>query len=131
VAKDTDKSDGLPVWADFEAGPTLDFDGLGYACNKSNAGIEIAAGQAYFRLSEGDDNRDYNGDGQLNDQVLFRNPLTRCAPLAIATASAIVGPVIITDRVSGAAFLSDEAMAGADFNNDGDTNDVVVRYFLF
>lgn len=131
VVKDNDEIDGLPVWADFEGGPTLDFDGMGYAVHKTNAGIEIAAGFAWFRVSEADDNRDYNGDGQANDVVLFRNPLTSCNPAPFGTASLISGPVLITDRVAGAAFFADEAMASVDFNADGDTGDVVVRYFRF
>ncbi|HEX6885370.1 MAG TPA: hypothetical protein VF530_18490 [Planctomycetota bacterium] len=131
VVKDNDEADGLPVWADFESGPILDFDGMGYAVHKTNAGIEIAAGFAWFRVSEADDNRDYNGDGQANDVVLFRNPLASCSPAAFGTASLVSGPVLITDRVAGGAFFSDEALAGVDFNDDGDTGDVVVRYFRF
>ena len=131
VAKDADKTDGLPVWADFETGPTLDFDGVGYAIDKINAGIEIAGAFAFFRLSEVDDNRDYNNDGVANDVVLMRNPLTTCGPVPMATSSAVASQVIITDRDRGAAFLSSETQAGVDFNDDGDTNDLVVRYFLF
>jgi hypothetical protein len=131
VVKDTDKTDGLPVWADFEAGPTLDFDGMGYAVDLANAGLEIAGAHAFFRVSESADARDYNGDGQTNDLVLFRNPLTTCGPVPMATSSAIVGPVVTTDRASAAAFLSSESQAGVDFNQDGDTGDVVVRYFRF
>jgi hypothetical protein len=131
VVKDSDKSDGLPVWCDFESGPTLDFDGMGYAVDKANAGIEIAAGFAFFRVSENNDNTDYNGDGQKNDVVVFRNPLTSCDPVPMATASALTGQVIVTDRIAGAGFLSDESQAGLDFNGDGDTTDLVVRYFQF
>jgi hypothetical protein len=131
VLKDSDKTDGLPVWADFEGGPTLDFDGVGYAVHQTNAGIEIAAGFVFFRVSEADDARDYNGDNQMNDVVLFRNPLTSCNPAPLGTASLVPGPVLITDRVAGGAFFTDEAMAGVDLNADGDMGDVVLRYFRF
>jgi len=129
--KDADKTDALPVWADFETGPTLDFDGLGYAVDPANAGIVIAGGFAFFRVSEADDSRDYNNDGVANDFVLMRNPLTQCSPVAMATSSSVAGPVIVTDGSRGAAFLSSEFQAGIDFNGDGDSNDLVVRYFLF
>jgi len=129
TAKDSDKTDGLPVWADFESGPTLDFDGMGYAADKGNAGIQIAGNFAFFRVSETDDNRDYNADGQINDVVLFRNPLTTCGPVPMATSSLVAGQAIVTDGTVGAAFLSSESQAGEDFNGDGDETDLVVRYF--
>lgn len=131
VAKDSDKTDGLPVWADFESGPTLDFDGMGYAVDLANAGIELAGGYAFFRVSEAADNRDYNADGDKLDVVLFRNPLTTCGPVPMATSSLVAGQAITTDSLRGAAFLSSESQAGVDFNEDGDTGDLVVRYFRF
>ncbi|MSR61437.1 MAG: hypothetical protein EXS08_03170 [Planctomycetes bacterium] len=131
VAKDADKTDGLPVWADFESGPTLDFDGMGYAVDQGNAGIVLAQGFAFFRVSEADDNRDYNADGVKNDVVLFRNPLTTCGPVPMATSSLTPGQVITTDDLSAAAFLSSETQAGIDFNGDGDTGDLVTRWFRF
>lgn len=129
VAKDSDKTDGLPVWADFESGPTLDFDGMGYAVDKANAGIELVDNFAFFRVSESDDNRDYNADGQINDIVLFRNPLTTCGPVPMATSSLVAGQAIETDGVRGAAFLSSETQADVDFNGDGDKTDLVARWF--
>jgi len=131
VNKDTDETDGLPVWADFESGPTLDFDGVGYAVDLANPGIQLASGFVFFRVSEAADNRDYNNDGQLNDVVLFRNPLTTCGPVPMATSSLVAGLAITTDGVSSAAFLSSESQAGLDFNGDGDLGDLVVRYFRF
>lgn len=129
VQKDTDKTDGLPVWADFESGPTLDFDGMGYAVDKANAGITIVDNFAFFRVSESDDNRDYNADGQINDIVLFRNPLNTCGPVPMATSSLVAGQAIVTDGTRGAAFLSSESQADVDFNGDGDKTDLVARWF--
>lgn len=131
VQKDPDKIDALPVWADFESGPVLDWDGVGYAVDPDDAGIVIAGGFAFFRVNELDDNRDYNADGDENDLVLFRNPLTTCGPVPMATSSLIGGEAITTDGERGAAFLSSESQAGVDFDGDGDTTDLVVRYFLF
>ena len=132
--KDLDDLDSLPIWADLPViggvGAVLDFDGVGYAIDASDMGMVIARNFAFFRVDEAADNRDYNNDGVLNDFVLFRNPLTACGPVPMATSSNIDGPVIITDGVRGAAFLSSEAQAGLDFNGDGDTNDLVVRHFL-
>ena len=132
--KDADSLDSIPVWADFPGvpgfGSVLDFDGIGYAIDASDAGIVIARGFAFFRVDEAADNRDYNNDGVANDFVLFRNPLSACAPVSMATSSNIDGPSIITDGLRGAAFLSSEAQAGIDFNGDGDTQDLVIRFFL-
>jgi hypothetical protein len=131
VAKDMDKTDALPVWADFESGPTLDWDGVGYAVDPANAGIVIAAGFVFFRVSEAQDERDYNDDGDELDVVLFRNPLTTCGPIPMATSTTLASPVLATDGVNGAAFLSSESQAGLDFNGDGDLGDLVPRYFRF
>lgn len=131
VVKDADAVDSLPVWADFEAGPTLDFDGLGYAIDEDNAGIVVARSVVFFRVDEAADNRDYNNDGMANDFVLMRNPVFSCGPFAMATASDVAGPVIVTDASRGGVFLSSEFDAGLDFNGDGDMSDLVPRYFLF
>ncbi|MCZ6597220.1 MAG: hypothetical protein O7B99_06265, partial [Planctomycetota bacterium] len=128
---DGDMIDVLPVWADFAAGPTLDFDGQGYALVPNNAGIVQARSLAFYRVSEAADGIDYNNDGDMNDPILFRNPLTLCSTTAMATSSGLIGPVIVTDeRELGAAFFADEAAAGKDLNDDGDVFDVVARYFL-
>jgi hypothetical protein len=132
--KDTDSLDSLPVWADLPSVPgygrVLDFDGVGYAIDAADAGLVVARGFAFFRVNEAADSRDYNNDGVANDFVLFRNPLTACTPVPMATSSNIDGPVIFTDGVRGAAFLSSELQAGLDFNGDGDQDDLVIRYFL-
>ena len=131
--KDADAADSLPIWADFESGPVLDFDGQGYAIVESDPGLVQARGFAFYRVSETADNFDYNQDGDLNDAILFRNPQTQCATVAMATASLLAGdnPVIVTDGVNGAVFLASEFAADLDFNGDGDLNDLVPRYFLF
>jgi hypothetical protein len=49
----------------------------------------------------------------------------------MATSSFLPGDAISTDGAEGAAFHGSEALAGIDFNGDGDTADLVVRYFVF
>jgi hypothetical protein len=133
VTKDSpeDKTDSLPVWADVENGPTLDLDGLGYAIRADNAGIVVSKGTVFFRVSEADDNTDYNGDSDKSDFILMRNPEKSCSPKAMATAHNLAEPIIVTDGVSAAAFRSSEFAAQIDFNGDSDLLDIVVRYFRF
>ena len=131
LTKDSDATDSLPIWMDFEGGPTLDFDGVGFALDADNAGIVLARGYAFFRVSEAADATDYNLDGDTGDVILMRNPTAACAPRAMATSHPQDGPVIITDGLRGAAFLCSELMAGVDLNGDGDPNDTLVRYFAF
>lgn len=134
VTKDTDATDSLPVWADFEgSGPTFDFDGQGYALLEADPGIVIANGWVFYRVSENADDFDYNTDGDENDVILFRNPQTSCSTVAMATASTLPGtnPVVETDGITGCVFMTSEFQAGVDLNEDGDTNDLVPRWFTF
>ena len=117
AAKDGDTTDSLPVWMDFEAGPVLDFDGVGFAVETDDAGMVVASGHVFFRVSEADDATDYNADGDKTDVILMRNPKAACAPTAMATSHGQEGPVIITDGLYGAAFLSSEFMAGVAAGN--------------
>ncbi len=129
--KDSDRTDSLPVWADFEAGPVLDFDGIGFAVDPLDAGIVIAGGHAFFRVDEAADSIDHNLDGVLDDCVLMRNPIATCAPSVLATLSSLPGPAVVTDGELGAALVASESAAGEDYNKDGDTTDLVVRFFFF
>lgn len=131
LAKDSDETDSLPVWLDFEVGPTLDFDGVGFAVDEDNTGVVVAQGFAFYRVDEAADATDYNNDLVATDFVLMRNPTTSCDPVAMATSTVVPGLVITTDGVRTAAFLSDEFQAGLDLNEDGDFVDLVVRYFQF
>ena len=131
--KDADAADSLPIWADVTGGGVLDFDGQGYALVENDPGIVLARGFAFYRVSEASDNQDYNNDGDMSDAILFRNPQTQCATVAMGTASSLggVNPVIVTDAVKGAVYLASEFQAGIDFNGDGDMNDLVPRWFVF
>ncbi|MEX1025221.1 MAG: hypothetical protein WD226_09105 [Planctomycetota bacterium] len=131
VQKDADAVDALPVWADFAAGPVLDFDGLGFAVSETAPGITMSGGFVFFRVDETADDTDWNDDGDKTDLVLFRNPLTACNPVPLATSSPGAGDSVVIDPGSGGAFITSEASAGSDLNNDGDMTDFVVRWFSF
>jgi hypothetical protein len=130
LLKDNDVTDALPTWLDFNRSKTLDFDGVGYAVDRTNAGLVIAVGTVFFRVDEAADSRDYDRDGVLDDIVLMRNPTHFCGPVPMGPVGRQQGPVIVTDGFQGALFLGDETQSGDDFNGDGDSNDLVVRYFL-
>lgn len=131
MAKDNDVTDSLPTWCDFEPGPTLDFDGVGFAVVPDNAGIVVTQPQVFFRVSEMLDNTDYDGDNTKTDVILMRNPRLTCGPRAMAVCSTISGPVVFTDGRRGAAFYASEFQSSRDLNDDGDMNDTVLRYFTF
>jgi hypothetical protein len=134
--RDADVTDALPIFTDFENnGSVLDFDGVGFAVFPTNPGIVIARGSGFFRVSEQQDNRNYNGstgDTDMADAILIRNSTSTCGPAVMGTASGLVGPVITTDGVRGAAFVTSESQEnGRDLNGDGDSGDLVVRWFRF
>jgi hypothetical protein len=134
LEKDTDTLDSLPVWADLESGGSiLDFDGQGYALHAIDPGITIAKGWVFYRISESADNLDYNGDTLLTSQILVRNPQLTCNTTIMATASSLPGqnPVVVTDGLTGGVFLASEFQALVDFNDDGDIDDLVPRWFRF
>jgi len=131
VVKDSDGLDSLPVWSDFE-GEKLDFDGIGYALATNNAGIVVVGGQVFFRGNENNDNRSYNDDADMADDILFRNPVASgCTAVAMSTATALDEPVVYSDGLGLVAFHCDEAQAGVDYNGDGDQLDFVLRGFRF
>jgi hypothetical protein len=132
VVKDTDGTDSLPVWSDFGSGPAFDFDGIGYALATANAGIVVARGQVFFRGNEHNDNHEYSGDGDVADDILFRNPVASgCSAVPMSVATSLDEPVLYSDGVALCAFHCDEAQAGEDLNGDGDQLDFVLRYFRF
>ena len=131
VTKDNDTTDSLPVWMDFESGPTLDFDGVGFAVEPAEIGLQVSRGWVFFRVSEAADATDYNEDGDMLDIVVMRNPTLSCQPRVLATGHSQDTPAVFTDDEVGAAFFSSEFSAGRDLNGDGDSNDTVLRHFEF
>lgn len=129
VVKDSDLVDSLPVWLDFASGPTLDFDGTGFATPTGEAGLVVSRAWVYFRVSELEDNRDWNEDGDLADVVLVRNPAISCDVEVIDVCTSGPGPAVLARELTagGAAFLS----TGVDFDGDGNPNELVVRHFAY
>jgi hypothetical protein len=129
-ARDGDLLDSIPVFARFDPADDLDFPGPAIAVDADNAGVVVANGTALFRVDEAADNFDWNDDGDKTDRVLFRSDVASSgATFFIGTLNNLTRPAVVADPLNvGAAFLADEAAAGADLNLDGDQNDFVVRF---
>lgn len=134
--EDTDTNDSVPTFAQF-SGNTLTFPGVAIAVEGDNGGIIVARGFGFYRVSEAEDSRDWNADGDETDFVLFRTSLTQGTSQqmgALNNATQLAVRFNTRENPSIGAFLASEALQGAggtDFNNDGDTLDLVVRYFNF
>jgi hypothetical protein len=127
---DDDKTDSLATFARFQSALDLDFPGPTVATMPANAGIVIANNFGFFRVDEADDDRDWNGDGDQTDSLLFRtNPQTMQNTNALSILNDLPRPAVESGGTIGAAFVSNEAMAGVDFNLDGDMADLVLRWF--
>lgn len=132
---DQDKLDSVPTFAriDTSAATRLVFPGVGFAVQPTNAGIDVIRGWGFYRVSEAEDDRDWNADGDKTDHVLVATNLTTgqgvfLGPLNTLTRRAAEGQA--DGNGGAAAFLVSEAIAG-DLNADGDTSDFVVRYIRF
>ena len=131
---DPDILDGIPAYGRHSAAQDrLLFGGGDAAVKSSNAGIVVAKTTAFYRVDETEDNRDRNGDGDKGDQILMRAPVAGGAGVYLSVLNDQPIPAGIVYDVAGTtgrvAFLAFEADAKQDFNNDGDQNDYVVRYF--
>jgi hypothetical protein len=127
---DDDKTDSLPTFARFQSALDLDFPGPTVATMPANAGIVIANDFGFFRVDEADDDRDWNGDGDMTDSLLFRtNPQTMQNTNALAILNDLPRPAVESGGTIGAACIANESMAGVDFNGDGDQADLVLRWF--
>lgn len=128
---DSDETDSIPVFSRFDPIDDLDFPGPPVAGRANNAGIAISDNDvAFYRVDENADARDWNGDGDKQDLVLFRTTVSTLQN------SNFLGVLNNLQRLAvdlggtiGAAYLADEAMANTDFNQDGDTADLVLRWF--
>jgi len=129
---DADTQDELPTFVRFaSSGQELLFPGVGVALDPGNGGLVQAGGSVLFRSSEMQQEDDLNGDGDTDDLVLVRNSLFTCQPVVMGTSSAVAGPAVETDGVTGGVYLASETMANRDLNDDGVVGDLVVAYFTF
>lgn len=135
---DNDILDSIPTFAVFSTATTLTFPGVKIAVEPGNPGIADVRGLGYYRVGEAADNRDWTGDGDKNDQVVFRSSFTSGLSSINGVSNTLNRPVIEFNAEEATpacvAILSDETKqgaAGSDINNDGDRTDIVLQYFIF
>ncbi len=133
---DGDKLDAVATFAQFVpggSGSRLAFPGVPRAVQKTNAGIDVINDWAFYRVSEQEDGRDWTGDNDANDMVVFATNIVTAQTL-------LLGPLNLFPRRavesepdgSGitAAFIVSEASAG-DLNGNTNATDHLVRFFRF
>ncbi len=135
-SSDTDTTDSMPTFADMASSTTMVFPGVAIAVRADNAGIGLGKSVGFYRVSEAADNRDWNGDGDKTDYILFSTGITDGVSrnLGILNNIARQAAQFDVEAPSGLAYIVDESMAGptgADLNGDGDTLDLVVRFLHF
>ena len=137
---DGDVLDSIPTFPVFAGSPRfLSFPGVAAAVESGNAGIVVAHHFGFFRLSEAEDDHDWNSDGIRTGYVLILTNLAQGASQFIATLNSIQGRPAIEFNAEettpiGAAFITDEQYLGAggtDLNHDGTTTSLVITYFRF
>lgn len=134
-SSDGDVLDSVATFALFDNGPTeLDFPGPAVAVDEDNVGTVFADNLAFFRVDEAADNRNWNGDKDKLDHVLFRsNASNGSSAFFVSTLNDFAGPAAYVPEPGsnpvGIAFVAEEAMANRDFNKDGDKADNVLRWF--
>jgi len=134
---DGDTLDSVPTFPEKLSGSSLIFPGYAIALSAQNAGLAVANGFGFARFSEAGENVDANGDGDKNDFLLVRMPISvPGSPIKMGTANDLDLPAAVlgAGKAQVGAFLTQEAMngpAGKDLNGDGDATDLVVRYFQF
>lgn len=135
AGEDTDTLDSVPTFGQFSAG-TLTFPGVAIAVQGNNAGIAVSKNTLFYRVSEAEDSRDWNGDGDETDFVIFRTSVTQGTSFSMGTANSLSRTAIEFDQEatpSGAAFITDETKlgaAGTDINGDG-AKRLIVQYFTY
>lgn len=135
AGEDTDVLDSVPTFANFVGASTLGFPGVAIAVDKDNAGIVIARDLGFYRVSEVEDSRDWNADGDELDTGLQRASLTLGVTQWVGDLNTIPARLSVEANLEEtapehAAFLADETMRSIDFNGDGDALDLVVMWLV-
>jgi len=128
---DSDELDSIPSFARFDPTDDLDFPGPPVAGRAKNAGIVLSDNDiGFYRVDENADSRDWNSDGDKTDLVLFRTTVSTLQNSNyLGVLNNLTRPAVELGGTIGAAYFADEAMAEVDFNKDGDTGDLVLRWF--
>jgi hypothetical protein len=133
---DTDTLDAIPTFATFGSGRMV-FPGVGIALDKDSAGMVTAKGWTFYRVSELEDSRDTNNDGDEMDFILEVTDYSVGTTFGLSVANSLDRDVVDVARfgsIQCAAFLATEAqqgVGGTDFDTDGDRTDLVLRWFRY
>lgn len=107
----------------------LRWNGYCYAVEPFNAGGVQVGNVLFLRVDEDAQGRDLNEDGDRDDQVLLCHTVFPLGRLYfIGTLNDLPGPAVARGDEGTVVYLSDEAMASRDLNDDGDMDDLVPRY---
>jgi hypothetical protein len=140
AGEDTDTNDSIAVFPSFVGSPGfLDLPGVAIAVQSGNAGMAIAKSDVFYRVSETEDSRDWNGDGLETGYVLFATSLSTQQSLSLGALNSLAQRQAVEvneDETSPTigVYLADEQLQGAtgtDFNLDGDKSDLVISWILF
>ncbi|MFT5049741.1 MAG: hypothetical protein ACI8QZ_001134 [Chlamydiales bacterium] len=129
---DADTLDSLPGFLQF-SGTRLSFPTARLAVESGNAGVVIAGGLGFYRVSESEESLDWNQDGDMSDFILARSTFSSGFTTFIGVINDLAGrnamEVDPDGATVGAAIISDERLTGTDLNGDGDSMDYVLRHF--
>lgn len=137
--EDTDILDSIPVFPNILSGNTLNIPGVAIAVQTANAGIVVSKGDVFYRVSESEDSRDWNGDGLETGFVLYATSLSQQVSVSIGTMNSLANRPSVDYDADGASpsvavYLADEQLqgpTGTDFNFDGDKSDLVITWFSY
>ena len=100
---DGDQLDSVATFPAFTGSPRrLGFPGYAAAVQKTNAGIAFQNGWAFYRISEAEDDRDWNGDGVKDDFVMLRSRLADGLSQYIVELNSFPSPAVRPDLITGA-----------------------------